>query len=101
MVGLNAITELNQTILETFNRVQVQGRVTVTPHDQWNSIPNKHRGNTDDEFVDRLLVKKRRYQLAAAHQPDILARLRSKTAHEWLMSPLTNFTPDGALTGRG
>jgi hypothetical protein len=28
---LNAIMQLNQTILEAFNGVQIQGHVTVTP----------------------------------------------------------------------
>ncbi len=80
---LNAVMQLNQTILEAFNGVQIQGHVTVTPRYQWNAIPNEHWGHTDDELVDRPLVKKGGDELAAAHQPDILARLLSKTAHEW------------------
>jgi|SRR6266849_873374 len=40
---LNAVMQLNQTILEAFNGVQIQGHVTVTPRYQWNAIPNKHR----------------------------------------------------------
>src|SRR6185295_660864 len=31
----NAVAQLHQTILETFNGVQDQGHVTVTPRDQW------------------------------------------------------------------
>jgi hypothetical protein len=79
---LNAVMQLNQTILEAFNGVQIQGHVTVTPRYQWNAIPNKHWGHTDDELVDRLLVKKGGDEFAAAHQPDILARVLSKTAYE-------------------
>src|SRR5438876_4859682 len=79
----NAVMQLNQTILEAFNGVQFQGHMTVTPRNQWNAIPNKHRGDTDDELIDRPLVKKGGDDLAAAHQPDILARLLSETAHEW------------------
>jgi len=81
-MALNAVVQLNQTILEPFNGVQIQGYVTVTPRYQWNAIPNKHRGHTDYELVDRLLVEKGGDELAAAHQPDILAWLLSKTAHE-------------------
>src|SRR2546430_6289101 len=80
---LNVVMQLNHTILEAFNGVQIQGHVTVTPRYQWNAIPNKHWGHTDDELIDRLLVKKGGDDLAAAHQPDVLARLLSKTAHEW------------------
>ena len=79
---LNAVMELNHTILEAFKGMQLQGYVTVAPRYQWNAIPNKHWGHTDDELVDRVLVKKGGDQLAAAHQPDILARLLSKTAYE-------------------
>src|SRR5258708_728293 len=79
---LNAVMQLNQTILEAFNRVQLQGHVTVTPRDQWNAIPNEHRGHADDELVDRAIVKKGGDELASAHQPDVLARLLSKTAYE-------------------
>src|SRR5262245_13386132 len=79
----NAVMQLNQTILEAFNGVQLQGYVTVTPRYQWNAISNKHWGHTDDELVDGVLVKKGGDELAAAHQPDILARMLSKTAYEW------------------
>jgi len=80
---MNAIMQLNQTILEAFNGVQLQGHMTVTPCYQWDAIPDKHGGHTDDELVDRVLVKKGGDELAAAHQPDILTRMLSKTAYEW------------------
>src|SRR5262249_26558648 len=82
-MALNAVMQLNQTILEAFNGVQLQGYVTVTPGYQWNPVSNKHWGYTDDELVDRVLVKKGGDELAAAHQPDILAGMLSKTAYEW------------------
>ena len=75
--------QLNQTIREALNRVQTQWHVAVTPRYQWNAIPNEHWGHTDDELVDCMLVKKGGDDLAAAHQPDILARLLSETAHKW------------------
>ena len=83
MRPLNAVAQLNQAILEAFNGVQIQELVTAAPRYQWNPIPDKHWGHTDDELVDRLLVKKGGDELATAHQPDILAWLFSKTAHEW------------------
>ena len=79
---LNAVTQLNHTILKAFDGLQIQGHVAVTSRYQWNAIPNKHWRHSDDELVDRLRVKKGGDELAAAHQPDILARLLSKTAHE-------------------
>src|SRR5437660_7974980 len=80
---LNAVVELNHTILKAINGVQIQGHVAMTPRYQWDAVPNENGGHTDDELVDRLRVKKRGDDLATAHQPDILARLLSKTAHEW------------------
>ena len=56
---LNAVIQLNQTIVEAFNGMQVQGHVTVTPRYQWNTITDKQGNYTDEELVDRLLVKKR------------------------------------------
>src|SRR5947207_4518815 len=55
----------------------------MTPCYQWDAVTNENGHHTDDELVDRLRVKKRGDDLATAHQPDILARLLSKAAHEW------------------
>ena len=68
--------QLNHTILEAFDGLQIQGHVAVTSRYQWNAIPNKHWGHTDDELVDRLLVKKGGDELASAHQPE---RTKTKT----------------------
>src|SRR2546430_6666158 len=80
---LNAVMQLNHTILEALNGVQIQRCVTMTPRYQWDAVPNENGDHTDDELVDRLRVKKRGDDLATAHQPDILARPRSKAAHKW------------------
>src|SRR5207249_10318765 len=80
---LNAVMQLNHTILEAIHGVHIQGHVTMTPRYQWDAVPNENGDHTDDELVDRLRVKKRGDDPATAHQPDILARLRSKAAHEW------------------
>src|SRR5205807_8087450 len=80
--------QLNHTILEALNGVQLQRRVTMTPRYQWDAVPNENGDHTDDELVDRLRVKKRGDDLAAPHQPDILARPRSKATHE---------SPDGIV----
>src|SRR5262249_29569577 len=78
----NAVLQLNQTILEALDGVQIQRHVAVPSRYQRNAIPDEHWGHTDDELVDRLLVEKGRDEVAAAHQPDVLARLLSKTADE-------------------
>src|SRR6185503_21380283 len=65
--------------------------VTVARRYQWNSIPNEHWNHTDDELIDCILVKKRGDDLTATHQPDILARLLSKTAYkggDWFVREL-------------
>jgi hypothetical protein len=74
--------QLNHTILEAFNGVQLQGYVTVTPRYERDAIPNEDWGHTDDKLIDRVLVKKGGDELAAAHQPDILARMLSKMPYE-------------------
>jgi len=71
------------TILEALSGVQFQWHVAVTPRYQGNAISNEHRHHADDELVDRLLVKKGGDDFTTAHQPDILARLFSKAAHDW------------------
>ncbi len=55
---MNPVMELNQTIVEAFTGVQLQGHVTVTPRYKWNAVPDKYRRHTDDELVDYPLVKK-------------------------------------------
>src|SRR3989442_1538035 len=82
LVVLNAVTQLNQPILEAFDGVQIHAHVAVTPRNEWNAIPNEHRDDTDDERVDRMFVKKGGDELTATHQPDILTTLLPKTAHE-------------------
>src|SRR6266436_6653660 len=85
---MNAVMQLNHTILEAINGGQIQGHVTVTPRQQRDALPNENGGHTNDELVDRLRVKKRGDDFAAPHQPDILARLLSKTAHKWADCPV-------------
>src|SRR5437899_7572355 len=75
--------QLNHTILEALDGVQLQGDVTMTPRYQWDAVPDENRDHADDELVDRLRVKKRGDDLATPHQPDILARLPSNAAHDW------------------
>src|SRR4051812_11809942 len=83
--GCNArdvVTELNHTVLEALDGMQIQWHVAVTSRDQRNTVPNEHRDHTDHELVDRALVEKGADETTAAHQPHILAGLLSKTAHE-------------------
>src|SRR6266480_1040795 len=70
---LNAVMQLNHTILEAINGVQIQRHVTMTPRYQWDAVPNENGDHTDDELVDRQRVQKRGDDLATAHQPDGLA----------------------------
>ena len=56
--------QLNHTILEAFDGLQIQGHAAVTSRYQWNAIPNEHWGHTlvqaldgwngNDELVDPL-----------------------------------------------
>src|SRR5437588_514109 len=50
--------QLNHTILEALNGVQLQRRVTMTPRYQWDAVPNENGDHTDDELVDRLRVNR-------------------------------------------
>ena len=80
---MQPVVQLNETIIEALNRLQLQWHVTVTPCYQRNTISNEHGNHTDDELVDRSIVEKGGDEITAAHQPDVLARLLSKTLHEW------------------
>src|SRR5436190_18609906 len=82
-VALQPVVQLNKTIIEALNRVQLQWHVTVTSCYQRNPISNEHGDYTHDEFVDRSIVEKGGDEITAPHQPDVLARLLSKTPHEW------------------
>jgi hypothetical protein len=85
----DTVPHLDHAVFETFGREQVQGCVTVTPRNQRNALPNEHRSHADDELVDGLCVKKRRDDPAAAHHPDILARLRATiTRRGFVMNPI-------------
>src|SRR5215510_3823066 len=77
------VVQLNHTVFEALDGPQLQWVITVTASYEWNTVSNKDWDYTDDELVDCLLVEKASDELAAAHQPDILARLFSKTAYEW------------------
>src|SRR5690242_19432401 len=74
-MALNAVMQLNQTILEALGRAQIQRHMAVTRRNQWNAVPDEYRDHTDHELIDRLLVEKGGDELAAPHQPDVLARL--------------------------
>src|SRR5690242_7167232 len=88
---INAIVQLNRSVCEPFDRSQVQRYLSVSPRDQWNAIPNEYRHHRDDEFVDRLRIEERRDELSAAHQPDVLARLRSELADDRVDRPTREF----------
>src|SRR5580765_5382681 len=83
MLVLHAVVQLDEPIFEAFTGAQLQVHVTVTPRYQWDALPDEHRDHADDELVDRPRVEKGGDDLAATHQPDILAGLLSKTAHVW------------------
>jgi hypothetical protein len=76
------VVQLNYTVLEALNVVQLQWDVAVTACYERNTVSNEHWYYTDDELVDCLLVEKGGDELAAAHQPYILARLLLKMAYE-------------------
>ena len=81
--ALHSLTKLDEAIFKLLGRPQRQRDVKVTSRYERNAISDKYRNDADDELVDGLRVKKRSDDLAGAHQPDILTRLLSKTAHEW------------------
>ena len=80
---LHAVVQLDHAIFEALGGEQVQGHVAVTPRYQGNALPNEHWDDADDKLVDGPLVKKGGDGLAAAHQPDIFARLLAQTTHLW------------------
>src|SRR4029453_8595012 len=82
MSRADLIAVLHHTIFEAIRRQQLQRRMAVPPRDERYALADEDRNDTDDKFIDRLIVEKRRDDIAAAHQPDVLAGLRPKTADE-------------------
>ena len=77
------VVKLNQPAFKPLGRTQGQGDVAVTSRDQRDAVSDEHWNDADDELVDSIRVEKRGDDLAAAHQPNILACPFSKAIHEW------------------
>src|SRR5262249_27090070 len=78
----HSVAQLYQAVLETFRGEQLQRHMAGPPRDQGNAVSDEHRDHADDELVDRARVEERRDQLAAPHQPDVLARPLAEAADE-------------------
>src|SRR4051812_20821613 len=50
--------------------------------DERDAVADEDGHDADHELVDRLCIEERGDDLAAAHEPDVLARLRPQSAHE-------------------
>ncbi len=62
--------------------MKAEGPVSVTSGNQRDAITNEYWNDTDDQFVDGIFVEKGRDDVAAAHHPNVLARLRSQACYE-------------------
>src|SRR5207249_9331957 len=91
--------QLNHTILEALDGVQLQGHVTITPRYQWDAVPDENRDHTDDELVDRLRVKKRGDDLATPINQISLPGCARRRLTNGPMASFTNSTPGGASGG--
>ena len=40
--------QLNHTILEALDGLQIEGHMAMTPSYQWNAIPNENGGHSDE-----------------------------------------------------
>src|SRR3954465_425699 len=88
---LNSVMQLNQTVVEALDGLQIERHMLVATRDQRNAVADEHRHDADHELVDRPLVEKGGDEIAAAHQPDVLAWLRAKLAHigaDWIADEL-------------
>ena len=66
------VPQLNYSILESFDSVQMQWSVSMASSNQWNSISDEHWRNCDDEFIDCAGVEERCDEVTTTHQPDVL-----------------------------
>src|SRR4051812_36450221 len=88
---LNSVMQLNQTALEALDGLQIERHMLVATRDQRNAIADEDRYYADHKLVDRPLVEKGGDEIAAAHQPDVLARRLAKLAHiraDWIPDEL-------------
>jgi len=54
----------------------------MAPRDQRDAVAEEHRDHADDELVDRSRVEKRGDEIAAPHQPDVLAGPLAQASEE-------------------
>src|SRR5204863_6282837 len=73
------VVQLDDAVVEALDGAQVEGHVALTPRDERDAVADEHGDYVDDELVDRARIQKGGDDVATAHQPDVLARLRSKT----------------------
>src|SRR4051812_34095900 len=89
--ALNAIVELDQTVVKALDGFQIERHVLVATRDQRNAVADEDRHYADHELVDRPLVEKGGDEIAAAHQPEVLARRLAMLAHiraDWIADEL-------------
>src|SRR5436190_2385767 len=76
------VVQLDDAVVEALDGAQVEGHVALTPRDERDAVADEHGDYVDDELVDRARIQKGGDDVATAHQPDVLAKLRSKTVDE-------------------
>ena len=69
------VVNLYHAIRKRFHGTECQRHIAMPQRDEGSARPNEDWYNSDNEFVDRVFVQKRRDELPATHHPDVLARL--------------------------
>ena len=80
--SLDRVVKAYDSVWMAPRKEQFQRNCTATSLDERNSFPDEDGDNVDNELIDFLLIQKRRDDPAAAHHPNIFARLRAQSLRE-------------------
>src|ERR1700716_97003 len=69
---------LNDAVRKLLYTEQAERYLTMPRCEKGNTFPDEGWHDSDDELIDRALVQEGSDYLAAAHHPDVLARLRAE-----------------------
>ncbi len=70
--------QLDNAVRKLLYTEQAERHLTMPRRKEGNAFADENGHDGDDELVDRLLVQERRDDLASAHHPNVLARLRAE-----------------------
>lgn len=84
VTSVNSVVEMDDAIGKLFGREQRELDVAVARRDERDPFADEDRDHVDAELVDFAGVEEGSVEFAAAHHPNVFARLRAQALHERL-----------------